>query len=404
MANSILTPSVVTKEALMQFKNGMGFSRNVDKSYSKDFAKKGAKIGSSEKIRKPNRFTVTNGTAYSAQDVTEDSVTLTIGTQNHVDFEFLSSDLTLSIDEFGQRYIKPAALALVNQVDIDGLSYAAKNVANAVGTPGTTPSALVTYLSGMQKIQESAGPVDDDYSFHISPAANVKIVDALKGLFQASSEIDKQYKRGLMGVAAGGEWNLAQNLYSYTSGPLGGTPTLNGVPASGATAIVTTGWTASAASRLKAGDVFTIAGVNKCNPITKQDTGQLQQFVVTADFSSDGSGNGSVSISPPIYTSSSLQNVVAAPATNAALTILASASTVTVNNILMHKEAFALGFAPLEMPMGVDFAAVETDPDTGVSLRIVRQYDITTDKFKCRMDALYGWAGLRPEWACKILG
>jgi hypothetical protein len=264
MANSILTPSVVTKEALMQFKNGMGFSRNVDKSYSKDFAKKGAKIGSSEKIRKPNRFTVTNGTAYSAQDVTEDSVTLTIGTQNHVDFEFLSSDLTLSIDEFGQRYIKPAALALVNQVDIDGLSYAAKNVANAVGTPGTTPSALVTYLSGMQKIQESAGPVDDDYSFHISPAANVKIVDALKGLFQASSEIDKQYKRGLMGVAAGGEWNLAQNLYSYTSGPLGGTPTLNGVPASGATAVVTTGWTASAANRLKAGDVFTIAGVNKC--------------------------------------------------------------------------------------------------------------------------------------------
>lgn len=404
MANSILTPSVVTKEALMQFKNGMGFSRNADKSYSKDFARKGAKIGSSEKIRKPNRFTVTSGTAYSAQDVTEDSVTLTIASQNHVDFEFLSSDLTLSIDEFSQRYIKPAALALVNQVDSDGTTLAAKNVANAVGVAGTTPSALVTYLSAMQKIQESAGPMDDRYSYLVGPAANVKIVDALKGLFQSSSEIDKQYKRGLMGIAAGGEWSLSQNLYSHTSGQLGGTPTLNGVPASGASAIVTTGWTAAAANRLKAGDVFTIAGVNKCNPITKQDTGVLQQFVATADFASDASGNGSISISPPIYTSSSLQNVVAAPASNAALTILPAASTLTVSNLLVHQEAFALAFAALEVPQGVDFAGAESDPDTGVSLRIVRQYDISTDKYKCRMDALYGWAALRPEWACQILG
>lgn len=404
MANSLLSPTIITKEALMQFQNNMGFSRNVDKSYSKDFGKKGFKIGSSEKIRKPNRFTTTSGSGYSAQDVTEDSVTLTISSQEHVDFEFLSSDLTLTVDEFSARYIKPAALALVNQVDIDGLTLAAKNVANAVGTAGTTPSALVTYLSGMQKIYESSGPMDDKYSYHVSPASNVKIVDALKGLFQSSSEIDKQYKRGLMGIAAGGEWNLCQNLYSYTSGPQGGTPTLNGVPANGASSIVTAGWTAAAANRLKAGDVFTIAGVNKCNPITKADTGQLQQFVCTADFASDGTGAGSISIAPAIYTSGSLQNVVSAPASNAALTILPAASTVTVNNMLMHESAFSLAFVPLEMPQGVDFAAVETDPDTGVSLRVVRQYDITTDKFKCRMDAMYGWAALRPEWACKILG
>jgi hypothetical protein len=404
MANSILTPTVIAKEALMQFKNGMGFSRSVDKSYSKDFAKRGAKIGASETIRKPNRFTVSDGATYSAQDVTEDSVTLTIDSQKHVGFDFLSKDLTLSIDEFSDRYLKPGALALVNKVDVDGLALAAKQVANSVGTAGTTPSALLTYLQAMQKVQESAGPMDDNYSFHINPAASTKIVDALKGLFADQGEISKQYKRGLMGVAAGGEWHLSQNLYSYTSGQRGGTPLVNGATASGASTLVTDGWTAAAANRVKAGDVFTIAAVYKVNPITKASTGELQQFVVTADASSDGSGNATLSISPAIYTSGSLQNVDAAPADNAALTFLHGASTVTVNNLLMHKEAFALAFAPLERPEGVHFSAVETDPETGISIRVVRDYDISTDKFKCRLDVMYGWKELRPEWACKILG
>jgi hypothetical protein len=409
MANSILTPTVIAKEALMQFKNGMGFSRNVDKSYSKDFAKKGAKIGSSEKIRKPNRFTVTSGATYSAQDVTEDSVTLAIDTQKHVGFDFVSSDLTLSIDEFNDRYLKSAALALVNQVDIDGQALAAKTVANAVGTAATTPSALLTYLQAMQKIQESAGPMDDNFSYHVSPAASTALVDSLKGLFGDQSEISKQYKRGLMGIAAGGEWNLSQNLYSYTAGQRGGSPLVNGVPANGASTLVTDGWTAAAANRVKAGDVFSIAGVNKVNPITKQDTGVLQQFVCTADGASDGSGNLTISISPSIYSSGSLQNVSAAPADNAALSFTLGgssigASAVTVNNLLMHKEAFALAFTPLEKPEGVHFSAVETDPETGISLRIVRDYDLSTDKFRCRMDAIYGWKELRPEWACKILG
>jgi hypothetical protein len=408
MANSILTPSVIAKEALMQFKNGMGFSRNVEKSYSKDFGKKGAKIGSSEKIRKPNRFTVTNGASYTAQDVTEDSVTLTIDTQKHVGFDFLSSDLTLSIDEFADRYLKPSALALVNQVDIDGQALAAKSVANAVGTAATTPSALVTYLQAMQKIQESSGPMDDNYSYNINPAASTKIVDALKGLFADQSEISKQYKRGLMGVAAGGEWNLSQNLYSHTSGQRGGTPLINGTTATGASSIVTDGWTASAANRVKAGDVFTIANVYKVNPITKQSTGVLQQFVATADAASDGSGNATISISPTIYSSGSLQNVDSLPADNAALSFsgdaVVGASAVTVSNILMHKEAFALAFVPLEKPEGVHFSAVETDPETGISLRVVRDYDFSNDKFRCRMDVLYGWKELRPEWACQILG
>lgn len=395
---------MIAKEALMQFKNGMGFSANVDKSYSKDFGKKGAKIGSTEKIRKPNRFSVTNGATYSAQDVTEDYVNLAIDTQKHVGFDFLSSDLTLSIDEFASRYLKPGALALVNQVDVDGLAVAAKNVANAVGTAGTTPSALLTYLQGKQKIMESAGPQDDMYSYLVNPAASTSIVDALKSLFQSGDEISKQYKRGVMGQAAGGEWLISQSIYSATSGQRGGTPLMNGATLTGASSIVTDGFTASAANRVKAGDVFTIAAVYKVNPITKQSTGVLQQFVATADAASDGSGNCTISISPSIYSSGSLQNVDALPADNAALTFLPAASTVTAHNLLMHEQAFGLAFVPLEKPEGVHFSAVETDPETGISIRIVRDFDFSNDKFRCRMDVAYGWAALRPEWACKILG
>jgi hypothetical protein len=404
MAHTILTPSVIAKEALMQFKNSMGLSRSINHSYSKDFAQKGAKIGTSERIRKPNMFQVTDGATYSAQDITEDYFTLTIDSQKHVGFEFTSKELSLSIQDFSKRYVGPAAVALANKVDVDGNAVAAKNIFNAVGTAATTPSALLTYLEAMQKVHESAGPQDDRYAYLINPAAQTKIVDALKGLFADQSEISKQYKRGRMGIAAGGEWIMSQNLYSHTSGQRGGTPLVNGSTSNGASTLVTDGWTAAADNRVKAGDVFTIASVYKVNPITKQSTGVLQQFVVTADAASDGSGNATLSIAPAMYSSGSLQNVDALPADNAALTFLHGASAVTMSNLLVHEDALALAVVPLERPQGVDFAAVETDPETGVSVRVVRQYDIDSDKFKCRLDVLYGWAAARSEWACQILG
>lgn len=409
MPNSMLTPNMIAKEALMQFKNGMGFSANVDKSYSKDFGKKGAKIGSSEKIRKPNRFTVTNGASYSAQDVTEDFATLSIDTQKHVGFDFTSSELTLSVDEFSSRYLKPGALALVNQVDVDGLSMASRNVSNAVGTAGTAPSTLLTYLQAKQKVMESAGPQDDAYSILINPAGSTLIVDALKGLFQSGDEISKQYKRGVMGQAIGADWMIAQSIFQSTSGQRGGTPLMNGATASGASTLVTNGFTAAVANRVKAGDVFSIAAVFKVNPITKQSTGVLQQFVATADAASDVSGNCTISISPTIYSTGSLQNVDAVPLTGAALSFVLGgssmgASALTAHNLLMHEQAFGLAFVPLEKPEGVHFSAVETDPETGISIRIVRDFDFSNDKFRCRMDVAYGWAALRPEWACKILG
>jgi hypothetical protein len=403
MSQTLLTPSMIAKEALMAFKNKLGFTKGIDRQYSGEFAIKGAKIGNTITIRKPPRFTVNSGPTINIENVVEESTSLTLSNQKHVDFQFSSQDLTLTVDRFKERYLDQAVLALANQVDLDGLKTAAQNVYNAVGTPGTTPNTALLFLQAQQKLNELACPQDNNRSFFINPACQANMVDALKGLFQSSTQIAEQYESGMMGVALGGKWYLAQNIDNSTTGPQGGTPLVNGGGQTGSS-LSTKGWTSAAASRLSVGDVFTIANVNKVNPITKQSTGVLQQFVVTAAFSSDGSGNGSVSISPAITTSGPTQTVDVSPIDGAALTILGAASTLTANNILCHKNAFTLGSADLEMPGGVDFASVASDDESGLSLRIVRAYDINNDMFPCRIDVLYGWAALRPEWACRITG
>lgn len=403
MANTILTPSMIAKEALMAFKNKLGFTSQVNRQYSDQFAKSGAKIGNSITIRKPPRFTVSSGPALSVQDVTEESTSLTLASQKHVDFKFSSQELTLSVDKFRERYIDNAVMALANQVDMDGLNLAATSVANSVGTPGTVPSLLATYLSAQQKLNEMACPTDDKRSLFITPAAQAATVNALSGLFQSSSEIAKQYEKGMMGMAVGAKWFMAQNLFTRTVGPLGGTPLVNGASQTGSS-LATKGWTAAAASRLNVGDVFTVAGVYAVNPLTKQSTGSLQQFVVTAAFSSDGSGNGSVAIYPSIVTSGATQTVSASPADGAAITVVGAAATSSPQNVLCHENAFTLGSADLELPQGVDFAAMASDEESGLSIRVIRAYDINNDVFPCRLDILYGWAALRPEWACRIQG
>lgn len=401
MANSILTPSVIAKEALMQLKNKLGFTSGIDRQYSEEFAVKGAKIGNAITIRKPVRYVVQNGATLINQDVTEESTSLTLSSQKHVAINFSSKDLTLSVDEFAKRFLSGGTVALANQVDMDGLALAKNTTYNQVGTPGTTPASALVYLQAQQKLDEMAAPRDNKRSFFINPAAQAATVDGLKGLFQSSEKIAEQYEKGMMGQGLGGTFYMAQNIATHTVGPQGGTPLVNGASQTGST-LVTKGWTAAAASRLKKGDVFTLAGVFAVNPVTYQSTGSLQQFVVTADFSSDGSGNGSVSISPSINVSGSTQTVTASPADGAAITVVGTGGSGYAQNILCHESAFTLGCADLQLPNGVDFAAVASDKESGLSIRIVRAYDINNDAFPCRMDILYGLAALRPEWACRI--
>jgi hypothetical protein len=247
-----------------------------------------------------------------------------------------------------------------------------------------------------------AAPLDNRCAI-LDALSEVELIDAQKGLFQSASQIKEQYEKGRMGTAAGLDFSMSQNVPTHTVGPLGGTPLVNGASQTGAS-LVTDGWTAAAASRLKQGDVFTIANVYAVNPKTRQSTGQLRQFVVTADVSSDGSGNATIPISPSIVgpLSPALQTVNALPADNAAITVLGAASAVSPTNLVYHKDAFALVTVDLPLPKGMDMAARASSKQVGLSIRFVRGYDITNDKFISRLDVLYGWKCVRPELACRV--
>lgn len=402
MANSLLTISMITKESLRVLENNLAFAKGVNRDYDDQFAIGGAKIGDTINIRKPARYVGRTGTALAVENHTETSVPLQLSTQFGVDINFTSKELTLSIDEFSDRIIKPAMATVANKMDADGLALY-KSVYNAVGTPGTTPTALKTYLQAGAKMDYEATPRDGNRSLVIEPTAQVEIVDSLKSLFQSSDQIMKQYEQGNMGQAAGFKWSMDQNVAVHQVGPLGGAPLVNGAGQTGAS-LVTNGWTAAAASRLKAGDTFTIAGVFAVNPQSRASTGQLRQFVVTADVSSDASGNATIPISPAIVTSGAFQTVTASPGAGAAITVLGAASTLTPVNLAYHKNAFVLGCADLLLPKGVDMAARVSDKQLGLSARMVRAYDINNDKFPCRFDILYGWKAVYPELACRIHG
>lgn len=402
MANTVLTSSIITKDALRILENNLSFVKGISREYDDQFAQSGAKIGDTLNIRKPTRYVGRSGANISIEDHIETSVPLVLNTQYGVDVSFTTKDLTLSVDEFTNRITKPAAARIANKIDQDGLAlYSA--VANAVGTPGTVPSTLKTYLQAGAKMNYEAAP-QGDRSLVIDPNAQVEIVDALKGLFQSSEQIKNQYEQGNMGLAAGFKWSMDQNIVSHVVGPLGGTPLVNGVPAQGATTLVTDAWTAAAASRLKKGDIFTIANVFAVNPQSLQSTGQLRQFVVTADVSSDAGGNATIPVFPAITSTGAFATVNALPADNAAITVLGAANTISPAHLAYHKDAFVMGSADLFLPKGVDMAARVSDKQLGISLRMIRQYTISTDAVPCRFDVLYGFKALYPELACRIQG
>lgn len=413
MANSILTPTVVTREIGVILHNNLRFCRTINRQYDNSHKMTGQRDGGSIKIRLPNQYTTNTGAALSIQDTTESSVTLTRATQRHVDTNFTTDELTQSLDDFSERILKPATTTLASVIDHDAMSMTTQ-VGNSVGTPGTTPATALVWLQAGSKLSKFATP-ESQRSAGLNPDANASTVDGLKGLFQAGDKIGSQYKAGTMGVNTLGidEFYMTQNVRTHTTGSGAATSWLVDEPSStnlveGTRILDMDGGSGSVT--LSAGDVFTMAGVFSVNPETKQSTGDLMQFVVTnaATASSGqitgGTGAGQLQFWPAIYTSSSggLQNVDAMPADNAAVTVMGSASTQYAQNIVYHKDAFVLATADLEMPGGVDFSAREVVDD--ISIRLVRQYRIGTDDIPCRIDVLYGYVPYRRETACRVWG
>ena len=412
MSNNLLTISMITNEALMVLENELTFSSEVDRNYDDQFAVTGAKIGATLNVRRPGRFIGTTGPALNVEDFNETSVPVTLSTQFHVDTQFTTQDLALSLDMFSDRVLKPGIAAIANKIDFDGLTMAKNSTANIVGTAGTPPSSLLTYLNAGAYLDSEGAPRDGRRSCIVEPFTGATIVDSLKGLFVPSDRIGMQYEKGMMGRdSAGMNWKMDQNVVNQTFGSYSDTLATNTTTFTGS---LTTGWASTSTitlvssagtAALKQGDVIQIAGVYAVNPQNRSayGSGKLRNFVVTADVTVASGAGTAVTVSPAIITAGQFQNVtVTTTSTTAVVTPFNKTGAVSPQNIVMHKNAFTLATADLEMPDGVHFAGRASDKDLGLSLRVVRQYTINNDSIPTRVDVLYGWAPLYPELACRV--
>jgi len=402
MANSLLTIDMITRKCLEILENNLVISRNCNKEYDDSFAVEGAKIGSTLRIRLPDRALVTDGAALQVQDDNEQYTTLTVSSQKHIGINFTSAELTMQLDDFAERVLKPRISQLASSVDAD-VANAYKSIFNTVGTPGTTPATALVLLQAQQKLNESAAPMSPRYAT-VNPAANAGLVNGMTGFFNPTGTISRQFKTGMMGEGVLGfdEMNMSQSIVSHTTGSQPVAPICaSTVPSTqGATTLDIT--YTSGTKTIKQGDVFTIAGVNAVNPQTRLSTGSLQQFVVTADQTLT-STSATIAFLPAMYTATNaLATVDAFPAASAALVFLGSASTTYPQNLVYHKNAITLATADLLLPQGVDMASRQVH--NGISMRIVRQYDINNDRMPCRVDVLYGFNTIRPPMACRIWG
>ena len=403
MANSILTIDMITRKALEILENNLVITRNVNRQYDDSFAVSGAKIGSTLRIRLPDRALVTDGAALQVQDDAEQSTTLTVASQKHIGVNFTTAELTLQLDDFAERVLKPRISQLASSIDAD-VANAYKAIFNTVGTPGVSPATALVLLQAQQKLNESAAGMAPRYAT-VNPAANAGLVNGLSGFFNPTTTISQQFKNGMMGTGVLGfdEINMSQSIKVHTTGSRAGTILVNGAVSTQGQSTISIDGLTGATDTVTVGDVFTIANVFAVNPQTRESTGSLQQFVVTAAQTGVSNALANMAISPPIYTSTSaLATVNSFPADNAAVTFVGTASTAYPQNMIYHKDAITFATADLVMPQGVDMAARANH--NGISMRVVRAYDINNDRMPCRIDVLYGFSTIRPQMACRLWG
>lgn len=394
MANSILTPTAVTREAARILHQKLNFVGSINRQYDDSFAKAGAKIGDSLKIRMPNQYTIRSGATLSTQDVTETSETLQVATQKGVDVTFTSAELTLSLDDFASRILEPAMSVLAANIEADAYSMY-KDVYNLVDGDAAA-IAFSHIMNGRKVLNDNLAPIDSNRSAMLGTTHAYKLIDALKGLFHDSTAVTKQYKEGKMGRTGGFDFYESTFASDHTTGTAAKTTgyLVNGASQTGSTLTIKTGSTT-----LAKGDVITIAGVYQVHPETKAQMANLQQFVVTT---TTGASATSVAISPAITTSGARQNVSGSPADNAAITKVGAGALETLNSSMVyHKDAFVFATADLEdvSQYGAWGAREVFD---GISIRIARQYAISSDTVPCRIDVLYGYKTIRPQLACRI--
>jgi P22 coat protein - gene protein 5 len=397
----LLTPTQVTRKALAIFHQKATFLGSMNRAYDDSFAKTGAKIGDTLKIRLPNRYKSFTGLDQTAnfQNTDETSVNLQVANIRSVPLKFTDIELTLSLDEFSARILEPAMAQLAADVENEVFQGLYWKVYQQVGTPGTIPNSLRVLNQARAKMTDSLAPGADRTTI-LNTDAQVEIVDAVKGLFQDQSKVAKQYREGIMGTTAGfGDIYESTLIPVHTNGTATGAITVTSAPAEGASVINLTG---TGTQQLRRGTVFTIANGFMLHPETKVSTGKLQQFTVLADNTAVAGAYTAVSVSPAFIASATnpRQNISALPGATAVVTLAGAASTAYAQNLAFHKDAFTFATASLSVPKGAEFVAEETYD--GITLRVWKDWDIKTGIQYTRCDILYGYEAIRPEAACRI--
>lgn len=383
--NTLITPSIIAKEALMQLRNNMVMGGLVHREYKKEFAK----VGSTISIRKPVKFLAKDGQTRVNQNVDEATVPFVINKRKHVSWEFNTQDLTLTIEKFSERYIQPAAIALSNIVDSDLCGLHEDLFFNS-GAAGTTQSTFAGFADPAKVMNDVAVPMDKR-NLVLDPTSALA-VSTFQTALNAPNMVNQTVRSQKMGDVYGMSTFMDQNIKKHTAGTQDGNYVINGANQTGSSLAVNTG-----TGTWVVGDQFTIAGVNSVNPVNFEDTGDLQVFVVTA---ASAGGAVNLSIAPSIITSGAYQTVTGSPANGAAITGVATHKA----NLAFHRNAFGLVMVPLEMPDGAVFKSRATDEDAGISIRVIKSYDVDEDTDIIRLDILYGVKTIYPELGVRFLG
>ena len=410
MANTTLTADVIAKEALAILDNDLGWVGRLHRAHESEYSEtvNGYKKGSTISIRRPADFVVRTGATMDIQDSIEGKTTLVVDQQIGVDFNFTSTDLTLSMNDISERVVRPAMTNIINYMANDVATQMYRGTYNWAGTPGSTINAFSDFLVGCERLDEMAVPMDDRLAI-LAPADYHGFLGSLPSLFMPKSN-DGYFKTGYMGEVAGVDIYQSQVTPTHTRG----TAVTNTLDVSTSASNVVTydtaknTWTSTLSVdqqtnvTLKAGDVFTIDGVYMVNPKTKAATDILQNFVVTADATLTTSGTSSITISPPVITTGPHQTVSAVPADGAAIILKGAVSTGYKQNMLFHKNAMSLAVVPMELPQGANNASRQSA--NGFSVRVVPVYDGINDVSKWRLDLLYGRKLIDPRLITRLSG
>lgn len=389
MANALLTIDMITNEALRLAHEKASFIGTINRQFDSSWTDEGAS-GDTLRIRLPSQYTRTKGTrVIDVQDSEQQKTTLVRATQDHVAMRFNSRELALDMENFSQLHLEPAIAVLVSGVESDVLQGCTKLVYNLAGTAGSPPTDLVPFGAARAKMNQDLAPKDGNRFIQYDSVNMGTIVNGLKGLFQDSTQIKEQYREGMMGRTAMADWYENERVFSLTTGSDHTTVTINDASIANGNTTVTT-----AGGSVTVGTVFTIANVLKVHPETKATYGIAQQFVITAVSGNDWT------FAPAWYATGAQQNVDALPVTGAAVTLVGSASTSYTQNLMYHKDAFT--FATAELPLMGGAAKCVRKTFEGISLRVWQDGDIRNDELLTRIDILYGFAAIRPQWASRI--